>query len=101
MADVSDYKKTDILNPSPSNRGWYWPLVVYIILALIILIAVFSSGKNAIILLIVAVIFGVLVWWLSKRGYTGWAWTIVLLPYVIIGILASVIIINLDDGVGL
>ena len=62
------------------------PAQVYLVLAVIGLLSEFMINFSLITLVvhaIVAILFGFILNWICRKGYTGISWAIVLLPYVL------------------
>ena len=86
---------TSITKPST----WCWPFIIYIVLSIIGFISniylVFSNSGSTkkmstgqglaylIFKLIFYIFFGWLIYYLCKKGHTGWAWVVLLLPMIL------------------
>ena len=92
--------------------SWCWPFIIYVVLGLIAMIAnlylLFTSKKVTIGSGVVYVIFkllfflffGWLIYYLCKKGHTGWAWVVLLLP-LIISVIFTLFIFGILGAFGL
>lgn len=99
MTTYEVYKKTDgdttttTTTLKEEHSGWCLPLIVYIVLSVLSIIFMLLNNRNQTIVNIIFSLiwifaWGLLIWWLCKRGHTGWAWVVVFLPLIIFIILA-------------
>ena len=101
-------KRTDLpLGPNgpngfngPTRKSSYLPIVIYVILAIILLLVLMSmrlSGSRMLIVIVLVVLWGLLTWWLCKKGYIGWAWMVVFGPLIIWGFFCLLAVAALSD----
>lgn len=85
------------------HEQWFLhlPLYIFIALAIIFLIGMLfaSSGAAAFIgVLIFAILWGLLIWWLCDICQLGWAWFVLLLP-IIVGMLIGIVAAGVAGGI--
>jgi cell division protein FtsW (lipid II flippase) len=90
-----------------SCSGWCWPLIIYVIIVAISFISIFVSGMDntmkdggLIWNIVWALIFGFILWILCKNCKDGWAWILLLLPFIIMLIIIAVYILGVSFGTG-
>ena len=87
------YKRTDqpinvTVTDEPKGvfENWCLPLIIFVIIAVISILAMIVGGQsflNIIISIIFNVLIGLLIWWLCKNNHIGWAWVILFLPLIL------------------
>jgi len=97
MNDVSNIGHKEYMD----TVWWHFlPLYIFIALAIINLILMIFAGASAgaiLIFVILAVLIGLLLWWLCDIGQLGWAWFILLLP-AILALLSGAVAAGVTSG---
>jgi energy-coupling factor transporter transmembrane protein EcfT len=90
-----------------SCTPWCWPLIIYIIIVAISFIVILVSKKdksmkeNGLLWNILwAILFGLILYWLCSNCQNGWAWFLLLLPLIVLGVIMAIFIMGYSLGAG-
>lgn len=90
------------------GEQWCWPLVIYVILVAVSFLGILISENNSqmkqsglVMNFVVAILVGLILYWLCKNGNVGLAWAVLLLPLVIVLLVMLIYVFGVGMGFGI